>query len=552
MKLIAYFSSLILFISIAAAQGAAAIDVARPAPVQASAIAESHGIGHSPSSYLEGDASVSPVETFKGETITITLRGFRPNAKIMPGYVRLEDIWLRVPGYFNVPGAKPWSGPDGTVSFDTQVPREAPDGPQTITVDWGPSDQRTTPFTVLTGSLTVTPQTTVANQTVIIRAAGMTPSTVPGGNGPRGVHQILGDAQSFVSLDGMRLGSTYVTYPIDLDNDGTLYATMILPMVPATMSGNDLEVMVTDTNGTTGTGSLDIQSRSLSVSPVLSPPGSTVTLTGRGFIASNDAPTGDFSVDITYDGAWHSTVVPDGSGGFIGQMTIPNNSPGGFPKTIEATIQADLGSASVAHDIPPRSITMDPAGGPPGTVVTIAGVSFPAFAQMTSITLDRRPVMAAPSPTTDRGGGFSTPITIPEMVNGLYFVVVEVRGIRQFARFQVADRVIAGSSAAVSTGASGAPETALLALSASSEAPARTPAATALAPLADNLIRVWLLDPATDRWEYYDPASRFTQSFNLTEFIPGRLYLIKMFDEQTVTLNGWERRLYPGWNRVHW
>ena len=398
------------------------------------------------------------------------------------------------------------------------MPREAPIGPQTLTVDWGPEEQRTASFTVLSASLTLTPGTAVANQTVIIRGSGLTPSSVPGGKGPMEVHQIAGDEQSFVALDGTRLGPTYVPYPIALDSDGTLYTTMILPLVRTTMATGELDITVTDTSGRIGTVQLDIQGRSLTISPLLSPPGSTVTLAGRGFIASNDVPTGNFSVDISYDGALQSTVVPDGFGNFVTQMTIPIKISSGFPKTITASISGNLGSATASHDVPARRLHLDPSAGPPGTILTITGLSLPGFARLSSLTLDKRPMLPAPVPATDGGGGFTASIIVPELNIGYYIVGVVIRGIQQFTNFQLTEVVVKNPLPT--------PEAAPVGLAASPASQAGTPAASAMGPLEGNLVDVWFLEPATGRWKYYDPSGYFGQNFNLTELIPGQLYLI--------------------------
>ena len=311
-------------IALAAPWAGVAIGVNPASPVEAWAAVESSKGIDSIDAVVEGNVTVTPDQAFNGEEITVTLQGFRSNSRILAGSVNLGDIRLPIPGHFDFPGRQPVSDSDGWVTFKSQVPREVPIGPQTLTVEWGNEEQITAPFTVLSAALTVTPGTAVANQRVVIKSTGFTPSSIRGGKGPMGVHQITGSGQSFVTLDGLRLGSTYVPYPIDLDSDGTLYVTMTLPLVDATAVTGELDVFVIDTTGRTGTVKLDIQKRSLTITPLLSPPNSTVTLTGRGFIASNDAPTGNFPVDISYDGAWQSTVWPDGSGNFVTQLTIPH------------------------------------------------------------------------------------------------------------------------------------------------------------------------------------------------------------------------------------
>ena len=199
----------------------------------------------------EGLVTVTPSQAFVGEEITVTLEGFRSNSRIVAGNVSLGDLRLPVPGYLNYPGSQPVTDSHGWVTFSSHVPRQVAIGPQKVVVDWGQETERTTTFTVLSASLAVTPQKAVANQTVVIRGNGFTPSTVVGGKGPMRVHQITGTGRSFVTLAGMKLGP-YVPYPINLNTDGSLHTTVTLPLVEATVGARELEFVLTDTNGRSG------------------------------------------------------------------------------------------------------------------------------------------------------------------------------------------------------------------------------------------------------------------------------------------------------------
>ena len=514
-------------------------------PLEAWAAVESNSGAPSTDAALEGSVTVVPDQAFNGDEITVTLQGFRSSTWLPAGSVSLGGVWIPIPGLFDYPGQQPFSDPDGRVTFKSQVPKNVPIGPQTLTVQWGADQERTAPFTVLSPSLTVTPKTTVANQPVIIRGSGFTPSSVPGGEGPMGVHQISGNGKSFASVDGFRLGSTYLPYPIDLDSDGTLYATMVLPVLPATTTTGGFEVTVTDTNDRTGKAQIQTQSRALTIVPLVSPPNSTVTLTGRGFIASNDAPTGSFSVDITYDGDFKYSVVPDSSGVFVTQMRLPFKISGGFPKIITATDSGNLGSATTFHDVPARQLHLDPNGGPPGSVITITGMGFTPFGRVSNLTMDRRPMLPVPAPSINERGEFTASIVAPNLGVGFYIVAVVVDGLQYFGRFQL-------TTEGVTANPLPKPQGAPVSLAASAESQVGTPADRGLALLGANLVGVWNREPATGRWKNYDPVATYGEEFTLRELIPDKLYLIRVLKEQSVTLNQRERHLYPGWNRVHW
>ena len=235
----------------------------------------------------------------------------------------------------------------------------------------------------------------------------------------------------------------------------------------------------------------------------MSAPGSTVTLTGQGFIARNVAPMGSFPVELSYDGTRQSAVIPDRSGSFVTRMLIPLKMSEGFPKIITAS---------------------------PGSATA---------------TLDRRPMLPAPVPATDGGGAFTTSILIPESDVGFHIIAVHVRGVQQNASFQVTERVVVENPLP-------SPEAATVVFLSRAATKERTSASSALEPLDGNLVRLWTVEPATQRWRYFDPDGYFSQRSGLNELTPGQLYWIRMAEGQTAVLNQRERRLYRGWNLLRW
>ena len=65
----------------------------------------------------------------------------------------------------------------------------------------------------------------------------LSPRSVPGGNGPLGVHQITGQGKSGIKINGKLLEAPYVRYPIDLDSDGGLTTKILLPESYVTAPG---------------------------------------------------------------------------------------------------------------------------------------------------------------------------------------------------------------------------------------------------------------------------------------------------------------------------
>ena len=182
--------------------------------------------------------TVTPSEVYTGDTIEITLDGLSPGFGITGGSVTLAGKRLAVPGTFGAAGTQPITDASGEVSFTTKVPLEMPYGSNELMVSNLPvGESRITTLKVLAVEITFSP-----NETVTLRGLGFSPSTSPGGKGPLGVHQITGEGKSGIKVNGKLLGAPYVRYPIDLDSDGGLTATIILPESYVTAPGSGLEV----------------------------------------------------------------------------------------------------------------------------------------------------------------------------------------------------------------------------------------------------------------------------------------------------------------------
>jgi len=69
---------------------------------------------------------------------------------------------------------------------------------------------------------------------------------------------------------------------------------------------------------------------------------------------------------------------------------------------------------------------------------------------------------------------------------------------------------------------------------------------------SENLIRVWAFDNSTKRWEFFDPRPAFVNANTIKTMGPGRIYWLRMNQDQVAGLNGKRVELFSGWNLVPW
>ena len=70
--------------------------------------------------------------------------------------------------------------------------------------------------------------------------------------------------------------------------------------------------------------------------------------------------------------------------------------------------------------------------------------------------------------------------------------------------------------------------------------------------LGENMVRVWHFNDATETWSFFDPRRDFAEFGELTEWVNGETYWIKLNQDQMVTLNRKARTLKAGWNTILW
>ena len=502
--------------------------------------------------------AVVPDRAYAGDPIEITVSGF-PGEYLLPaGSVNVGGVAVPMPGFFGEPGEPVQTSPDGSATFKTRVPPGVPAGMTTVavaTIDG--KGEETAAINVLTPQLSLFPKIAVPNQAVVITGTGFTPSTVKGGGGLLGVHQITGTGDSGITLTGATLGKGSVTYPISLDTDGGFYARIRIPQSFVTSSGGNVRVEVTDSTGRRGTFHLELRSPEIYLSPVSSGPGSKITVTGFGFAAGDGGASGCQQVDLTYVGAKLATARLDSGGGFSRTIDVPPDTAVGSTNAVKAALSGCGGdvSASTNHTVPAQSINLVPTLTKIGTTVEVTGIAYGGYVSVSLADIDGTKddegvwtvnpisVLPSPAPKTGSDGGFTFTFVVPTLDAGNHLLQLTVGGT------EVSRYFVVSTEQEIPTPAPSPTPTPLP--TATPAPPGNSLPTDGLAALESNLQRVWTFSNI-DGWIFYDPREDFQTRNDLTHLISGRTYWLQVEANQTVALNGRERELVRGWNLLHW
>ncbi|MGB9841267.1 MAG: beta strand repeat-containing protein [Candidatus Bathyarchaeales archaeon] len=213
------------------------------------------------------------------------------------------------------------------------------------------------------------------------------------------------------TLAGPLLNSTYAA------GDGTFSAKVT---IPETTAGVHYVIVRDVSTGSTLGVSFTVTPK-ITLSPLRGIPGDTVTVTGTGFSGTPILR----NVTITFLNGTYSTVVAavnaSSLGSFSVNFTVPTVAYGVY--TVNATDQASPPNSAAMNFTVGAAITISPAAGATGAVVSVTGRGFSKTANIpVTITVGGVTASQVSPIKTNADGTFSGQIIIPKLAAGVQTV----------------------------------------------------------------------------------------------------------------------------------
>ena len=423
----------------------------------------------------------------------------------------------------------------GSGNFKITVPNWARSGVQELKIFGTGDDDGSQNVTIGGPVINVTPGTVWANQRISLVGTGFSSNAVIGDD------DLLEGTDAENDLSKISIGGEVIKRSrisdgedVEVDSGGNWSASVDLPLSSSTTSDGERVIRVTDSGGRSGTVTVSILPREVTVTPDTGRVGTLAVVRGTGFPSKNDEGS-SFNVEIVYDAGNDKEItvsaVPDASGRFEVQLRIPTTAAIPSSNTVKVSFEDDddvVVVTTVAHDVPEGIITLSNTSGGPGSTVTINGEGFKAFVPVALVKVGTLDVTPAPKPSTDGNGMMSFDVTIPGLDVGIQTIEVNVGRTTSSTGFTVtASGISAGDI---------------------------TASAEAVEEMGDNFVRAFNFNNDTKTWTFYDPAAG--DASTLQNFITGESYWILIKATQEVILNRVTRNLtcVDGncWNQIVW
>jgi len=467
-----------------------------------------------------GNAATTSIQTWNKFTVTPTLT-LTPNSGLSGSKVTVSGSgWAAGAVTLTFAGTgNPWRDPSGvpyTVNADGNgliaqpnivVPVNATAGTKSVTATDIGANTGTATFTVIARPLTLTPTSGPRGTKVLVTGSSMTPT-------PDSTHI------SQIDIGDLVFGIIgWNTAIITIDSAGVISpSTIAVPTgatpgvnaVKATDNGVDLNGATT-TDNLTAEGAFTVTKPTISVDPISGPKGSSVTLTGAGWLPGT---TTGSTVTITFNGVTVVTTIPDASGNILAAINVPATAVIGAGANAIGAADGNVNSATnAAFTVPGAALTVDPTQGPVATSVTVTGSGFAAY---TAITVKIGTYAFQAQPLSDVYGAFTYTFTVPGVAPGSQSISATDTTSTASAFFVV------------------------------KTAPATTKIQTA--SIASQLVRVWGYSDGT--WSMYDPAD--AAGSNLATLASTSGYWINVNAACNLVSGGFHKALSAGWNLIGW
>jgi hypothetical protein len=528
--------------------------------------------------------SVSPTQGPAGTTVTV--KGY--------GFAALRSVDIYITGITPAVGTAVTSD-KGTFTGTFVVPSGITAGAKTVTATDGAGNSATGTFTLLP-SVSLIPTSGLAGTIVTARGVAFSPSQ----------DVAIKFGANLVDLTSVTTGTQYMngTYIVGVTTTSTGTFEVAF-QVPTTETGGAKTVgvyAITATGHPPTVGATALTSTVFTVSPLVlsvSPASGkindTVIITGGGFPANQSSGTITFGSTAATQGV---TISTNDTGMLTASCKVPAVKAGATMVVVTVGSVSRTGSFTVLSP----TLTLTPATGPIGTIVTVSGTNWNPNAP---VTITMAGLTSSVSAYTDQNGSFSTSnliipsgaqaganvvscsdtignsaqatFTVPgaaitvSPTSGPSGTVLTVKG-TGFPAYGTVTVFFAGNQMGTTpltpiVGADGAftctfvvPASPLAVQIVAATASGRTASTTfqviqvvdtktALASISSQLVMVWNFDNATKGWHFYDPLD---PASDITSLTPGAAYWIKVSADCTLTYgtNSWT--LTTGWNGIGW
>ena len=387
-------------------------------------------------------------------------------------------------------------------TWKARVPSDVSPGVVQMTVEVGDEDPVNKNVTIATNALTVSPSTALVGQEVTVTGTGFT----------------VRAEISELEIGGVDVLDQIAMTARAVASGGRVVAAFRIPNDAALSGARDYTISVKD--GTrTGTGTVTIPERTVTVDTGESRIGTPINLSGTGWPTG----TGANLVGIYYDGQRYTTATSDSSGNWSTSMTVPNDAGVGMTHKIAAKATVGDGSTAnvtkeVDHKTPDPVVTLSSGQAQRGTTITVSGENFNIFE---AVKIEIGDSNVTPSgTTTDGDGSFSTEVLVPGQALGNKNLKVTVKTVPVVEFLEIVATPVSTTKSA---------------------ADVFEPLAT-----AGVLTVVWHFDNDTKAWSFYDPRPAVAAAVDLTMVSTGDNVWIQV----TADMEFQGEMLTAGWNLV--
>ena len=469
---------------------------------------------------LKASVSLSPAEGNPGDSITVQIRDF-PNGGTSVDRIEIAggndacDSNISSPP----PSCNRSLNDRGDADVDIEIPNVDP-GTRQLTVHVG-TENEDADIVIGGGSIIATPTTVIPNQDVTLVGSGFGT-----GNNVRITDITLGS--DTILLWPMGQNEPYIgdnpnefdAEDLKVDSGGSWSLSVYVPVTQDTADagsdGSSRTLTVTDSQGRSGTTNLTFAQRTVTISPEEGRRSSTISLSGENFPGLNKDGLDNLDVTIFYDGKEEESVEPDVNGRWQTTIEVPRDATIPSTNVIRVEFGADFTEIDTyRHRVPRASVTISPASGPEGSMVSLEGTGFGRFESLDELTVGGNDVTVSPNPSTDRDGNATFTFQIPGLDAGTQNVVVDFDGVTASVAFTVAEA--SGVVGAITSDVE-----------------------VALEPLltAGTLDRVFYFNNESKEWQWHIVDADFASTNNLDDVVSGAPLWVLVTEDTSATLNG--------------